>query len=461
MNSSILGDDKSFSPLDSDPPLLESPLIKGGSPKYSLTSASSMESSVGKKDKKKLGAFLDQLGSLIVGGNACQQIDADEESDVFQINNNEYNKSTERNDEKSQVEDVENDTINSPPPILPAQSFSGCSHTTLPRGNTAVAVRRSKLLESSYQKLSELPTTVSTGLQFARHDIIHDTPDPDLILEIDDESEGSSDSGKFDRTGDESDEESDGDGPPDPEPSTLYDDDVSEDGSEEESVRGIDPEEGEAVLCRNRFEHRKLPDPDPDAESTQLTLDDVKMSSRERLKGSSLHWQASNGVIMDEDVDFRRLSPSSRSQSQRSEEAASPNLRSMSASTAALQDHFGESNANNKLSPLYRRKGGGHSHILDEAVEEDEEDDDAGDYIEDEGEDLLHQHEHFIQEFGSVVQDAADAAASIFESVQELVIGPVSESSPLDDDEIFDFGQPAPARSNAVVSDQTKLQTAS
>ena len=178
------------------------------------------------------------------------------------------------------------------------------------------------------------------------------------------------------------------------------------------------------------------------------------MSLRERHKGSSLHWQASNGVIMDEDVDFRRLSPSSRSQSQRSEEAASRSLRSMSASTAALQDHFGESSANNKLSPLYRRKGGGHSHIIDEAVEQDEEEDDAGDYVEDKGEDLLHQHEHFIQEFGSVVQDAADAAANIYESVQELVIGPVSESSPADDDEIFDFGEPAP-------SDQTKLQTAS
>jgi hypothetical protein len=444
-----------------DPPLISGDSSSGGSESKGekLLSSPKIDEfiveelrSVVKKDQKKLGAFLDQLGSLIAGGNACQQIDADEESDVFQINNNEYNKSMEGNDEKSQVENVENDTINSPPPILPAQSFSGCSHTTVPRGNTAVAVRRSKLLESSYQKLSELPFT---GLQFARHDIIHDTPDPDLILEIDDESEGGSDSGEFDRDDDESSaigEESDNYAPPDPEPSTMYDNDVSEDGSEEDSVRGIDPEEGEAVLCRNRFEHRKLPD--PDAGSTQLTLDDVKMSSRERLKGSSLHWQASNGVIMDEDVDFRRLSPSSRSQSKRSEEVASPNLRSMSASTAALQDHFGESKANNKLSPLYRRKGGGHSHIIDEAVEEDDEEDDAGEYVEDDGEDLLHQHEHFIQEFGSVVQDAADAAANIYESVQELVIGPVSESSPADDDEIFDFGEPAP-------SDQTKLQTAS
>jgi hypothetical protein len=391
--------------------------------------------SVVRRKDKTLGTFLDQLGSLL--GVGCN-LDRDEDSDVFYMNNSQFNTSLSvdvedwnqrqrRMEGEVAVKAEKKDTRNgSAPAILGSESFGGESHTTMPRGNTAK-------LRAMYDQLAYLsPPARDSGLavQFARHDISSDgPPDPELSLDMDDDDDDVDD-GNDDEVDDNVDEGDERVSPPDPEASVVGS------GGGKDPPRGIDPEEGEAVLCRNRVQKLNL-----------RSLDHVKMSSREKHKGSSLHWQSSNGLILDDEKNAKQLS-SFRAKAREAEKVASiSNLPSISASATILQEHFVESE--HKLSPNYRRRGGGQLQFINEVEEEDGSDSS----VEEEGEVSTYNYEQFVEEFRGVVQN--DAATSEPEPVEELIIGSISESSSLDE-ELVDFD--SSLRPCAGTHDQAKPQ---
>jgi hypothetical protein len=408
---------------------VDPPLISDDSNSKSDTSSSSSKSSggreefviakqrsvLGRKDKN-LGTFLDQLGSLL--GVGCN-LDRDEDSDVFYMNNSQFNTASyadvedmnqrQRRMEAEVVVKAERDTRKSAPlAILGSESFDGESHATMLRGNTAK-------LRSMYDQHAYLsPARESApAFQFAWHDIGSDgPPDPELSLDVDDDDEEEEEEvGEVDENVDESDK---CDSPPDPEEEEEAN--VVGNSSGRDPPRGIDPEEGEAVLCRNRVNQLL----------NLRSLDHVKMSSREKHKGSSLHWQSSNGLILDDETNAKELS-SVRAKAREAEKVTSTSdLHSMSISASAtiLREHFVESEP--KLSNNYRRGGGGQFKFIDEVEEDDESDSSAE-------EESAYQYEQFVEQFRDIVQSDAVKGP---EPVEELIIGLISESSSLDDEEV-------------------------
>jgi len=359
-----------------------------------------------RKKDKNLGTFLDQLGSLL--GVGCA-LDRDEDSDIFYMNNSQFNTSlvsadveemmmNQRRIEGGGVKKAEKDDTRKKrvPALHSSESFCGESHTTMPRGNTAQ--RRDQLAYLS-------PTRESgPAFQFARHDISSDDqqPDPDLSLEVDDDD-------------DDNDADDESDCLPDPEEAN----DADDCGSGRDPPRGIDPDEGEDVLHRNRFQQQKLPNT-----SAALTLDHVKMSQREKHKGSSLHWQSSNGLILDDETNSKQLSSIRAKASEKIESTS----KLPSTNATLLQEHFVESE--HKVSPNYRRRGGGQLQFIDEVEEEDA----SAPSVEEESEGPQYDYEQFIEDFRDVVQK--DSATYEPEPVEELVIGSISESSSLKDEEV-------------------------
>eukprot|EP00984_Skeletonema_dohrnii_P015502 scaffold6717_cov67-Skeletonema_dohrnii-CCMP3373.AAC.1 len=285
-----------------------------------------------RKKDKNLGTFLDQLGSLL--GVRCA-LDRDEDSDIFYMNNSQFNTSlvsadveemmmNQRRIEGGGVKKAEKDDTRKKrvPALHSAESFCGESHTTMPRGNTA----------QQRDQLAYLSPTRESGpaFQFARHDISSDDqqPDPDLSLDVDDDD-------------DDNDADDESDCLPDPEEAK---DDC---GSGRDPPRGIDPDEGEDVLHRNRFQKENP----PNTTSAALTLDHVKMSSREKHKGSSLNWQSSNGLILDDETNAKQLSSIRAKASEKIESTS----KLPSTNATFLKEHFVESE--HKLSPNYRRRG--------------------------------------------------------------------------------------------------------
>ena len=357
-----------------------------------------------RKKDKNLGTFLDQLGSLL--GVGCA-LDRDEDSDIFYMNNSQFNTSlvsadveemmmNQRRIEGGGVKKAEKDDTRKKrvPALHSSESFCGESHTTMPRGNTA----------QQRDQLAYLSPTRESGpaFQFARHDISSDDqqPDPDLSLEVDDDD-------------DDADDESDC--LPDPEEAN----DADDCGSGRDPPRGIDPDEGEDVLHRNRFQKQNLSNA-----SAALTLDHVKMSPREKHKGSSLHWQSSNGLILDDETNAKQLSSIRAKASEKIESTS----KLPSTNATLLQEHFVESE--HKLSPNYRRRGGGQLQFIDEVEEEDA----SAPSVEEESEGPQYDYEQFIEDFRDVVQK--DSTTHEPEPVEELVIGSISESSSLKDEEV-------------------------
>eukprot|EP00985_Skeletonema_marinoi_P010172 scaffold4795_cov191-Skeletonema_marinoi.AAC.10 len=360
-----------------------------------------------RKKDKNLGTFLDQLGSLL--GVGCA-LDRDEDSDIFYMNNSQFNTSlvsadveemmmNQRRIEGGGVKKAEKDDTRKKrvPALHSSESFCGESHTTMPRGNTAQ--RRDQLAYLS-------PTRESgPAFQFARHDISSDDqqPDPDLSLEVDDDD-------------DDNDADDESDCLPDPEEAN----DADDCGSGRDPPRGIDPDEGEDVLHRNRFQKQNP----PNTTSAALTLDHVKMSQREKHKGSSLHWQSSNGLILDDETNAKQLSSIRAKASEKIESTS----KLPSTNATLLQEHFVESE--HKVSPNYRRRGGGQLQFIDEVEEEDA----SAPSVEEESEGPQYDYEQFIEDFRDVVQK--DSATYEPEPVEELVIGSISETSSLKDEEV-------------------------
>ncbi|KAK1732820.1 hypothetical protein QTG54_016532 [Skeletonema marinoi] len=360
-----------------------------------------------RKKDKNLGTFLDQLGSLL--GVGCA-LDRDEDSDIFYMNNSQFNTSlvsadveemmmNQRRIEGGGVKKAEKDDTRKKrvPALHSSESFCGESHTTMPRGNTAQ--RRDQLAYLS-------PTRESgPAFQFARHDISSDDhqPDPDLSLEVDDDD-------------DDNDADDESDCLPDPEEAN----DADDCGSGRDPPRGIDPDEGEDVFHRNRFQKQNP----LNTTSAALTLDNVKMSQREKHKGSSLHWQSSNGLILDDETNAKQLSSIRAKASEKIESTS----KLPSTNATLLQEHFVESE--HKLSPNYRRRGGGQLQFIDEVEEEDA----SAPSVEEESEGPQYDYEQFIEDFRDVVQK--DSATYEPEPVEELVIGSISETSSLKDEEV-------------------------
>eukprot|EP00986_Skeletonema_menzelii_P016832 scaffold16098_cov80-Skeletonema_menzelii.AAC.6 len=347
----------------------------------------------GRKKDKDLGTFLDQLSSLF--GVQCAP-DRDEDSDVFYMNNSQFNTSLfnaadfeqlnqrrmdgrviaeEQDGRKRDVPTTTTSAIHS------SESFCGESHTTMPRGNTAE--RRDQVAYLSP------PRNSAPAFQFARHDIVgsDDPPDPDLLLQDDD---------------DDDDDDDESNCLPDPEGDSGADDYR---GSGRDPPRGIDPEEGEDVLYhRNRFQNQRPSDASP-------------TSTREKQKEGTCT-----------ETNATQLTPT-RAKSSEEIEAATSKLPSISANATLLQEHFVENE--HKLSPNYRRRGGGRLQFIDEVEEEeDEEDDDASDpSVEENSEGPQYEYEQFMEDFRDIVQNDPNSTTSEPEqSVEELVIGSISES---------------------------------
>ena len=339
-----------------------------GDGKEFMTMKQKRASMVRRKDKD-LGTFFDHLSSFL--GVRCA-VDRDEDSDVFYMNNSQFNTSFSVDDFHQWQDDdgiiADSNTQKRAPSKHSSDSSCTESHTTMVRDNTA----------KQRDHLAYLTPTLDSGpaFQFARHDTSgEDVDDNDGCLPDPEEESGL-----------KSDHFSTGRDPP----------------------RGIDPEEGEEVLHRNRFQRQISP-----KTNAELNPDHVKLSTRQRLKGSSLHWQSSNGIIFGE-ANSTQLSPV-----RNSEKAASvSDLPPFSANATILKEHFVESEQ--KLSPSNRRGAGGLQYI-DEVEDEDESEFSA----EEESEGPQYKYDQFVKDFRDVVPK--DSTGNESEPVEELVIGSISE----------------------------------